>query len=301
VLFRQYLALIRLPNVFTAPPNVLAGYFAAVAPSEASGVHLAALMASSGLLYVAGIVLNDYFDMEVDRKERPSRPLASGKIQKSHAMTLALAAVVAANAISLVAAGPASLAISTALTAVIVAYNYCLKRNAVAGPLAMGGARFLNVILGASPALYAILSGTSPGFQTVILAAASLFMYVAAITLLSRKEVEGGARRHRNAAFSIVFVVVAMVGTLGFALGFQLTFLLHLSIFAAVMIFTFARYSATTAASAESIQKTIRNMVVSIVILDSVFVSGAAGLPYGLATLLFIVPAVVLAKKMYVT
>jgi 4-hydroxybenzoate polyprenyltransferase len=299
VLFRQYLALIRLPNVFTAPPNVLAGYFTAVAPSEASGVHLAALMASSGLLYVAGIVLNDYFDIEVDRKERPSRPLVSGKIQKSHAMILALAAVAAANAISLVVAGPASLAITGALTAVIVAYNYRLKRNAVAGPLAMGGARFLNVILGASPALYAVLSGTSPGFQTTILAAASLFVYVAAITLLSRREVEGSARRHHIAAFSIVFAVVAMVGTLGFALGFQLAFLLNLSIFATVMIFTFARYSA--AASAESIQKTIRNMVVSIVILDSVFVSGAAGLPYGLATLLFIVPAVVLAKKMYVT
>jgi hypothetical protein len=42
-------------------------------------------------------------------------------------------------------------------------------------------------------------------------------------------------------------------------------------------------------------------MVISIVILDSIFVSGTAGLPYGLATLLFIAPAIILAKKLYVT
>jgi hypothetical protein len=42
-------------------------------------------------------------------------------------------------------------------------------------------------------------------------------------------------------------------------------------------------------------------MVLSIVVLDSVFVSGTAGMFYGLATLLLIAPAVVLAKKLYVT
>jgi 4-hydroxybenzoate polyprenyltransferase len=50
-----------------------------------------------------------------------------------------------------------------------------------------------------------------------------------------------------------------------------------------------------------SVQKAVRNMVISIIILDSVFITGTAGLPYGLATLLLIVPAVVLAKKLYVT
>jgi hypothetical protein len=49
------------------------------------------------------------------------------------------------------------------------------------------------------------------------------------------------------------------------------------------------------------VQKAVRNMVISIIIIDSVFVTGTAGLPYGLATLLLIAPAVVLAKKLYVT
>ena len=35
---------------------------------------------ASTLLYWSGMVWNDYFDLEQDRKERPGRPLASGRI-----------------------------------------------------------------------------------------------------------------------------------------------------------------------------------------------------------------------------
>ena len=304
-MLRQYLALIRLPNVFTAPTNVLAGYFSSVALEDANGTHLGALMISSALLYVAGIILNDYFDIEVDKKERPSRPLASGMIKKEHAMVVALAALIAANTISIVAVSLASFAISVALSGVIVAYNYRLKRSAVTGSLSMGTARFLNVILGASPALGAIIFlnsiGTGPlNLWTVASAAALLFAYVIAIMMLSRREVIGSGRQDHVVAFSIVFAVIVSMGILGVILDFNLAFLINLSIFAAAMIFTFKHYLARTS-SAEFLQKTIRNMVVSIVILDSVFVSGTAGLVYGMVTLLFILPAVVLAKKLYVT
>ena len=64
-------------------------------------MHLFALMVSSGLLYVAGIVLNDYFDIEIDKRERPSRPLPSGNISKGHALAIALIALLIANTIVL--------------------------------------------------------------------------------------------------------------------------------------------------------------------------------------------------------
>jgi hypothetical protein len=292
---RQYLLLVRLPNAFTAPSNVLAGYFATTMPAEASGAHLASLMVSSGLLYIAGIAFNDYFDIEIDRTERPARPLPSGSVPKRHAMAVALMAMIAANAITLFAAGPASLAVSLALSAVIIAYNYRLKHT-TAGPFAMGGARFLNVILGASPAISAaLLAGTGAQFELAIFAAASLFLYVVAITLLSKKEV--GPEKPSLLPFSIVFVVIAAIAAIGLP-TLRLEFLINLSVFAAVMAVTFRRHIAT---GSPSLQKAVRNMIISIIILDSVFVSGTAGLPYGLATLVLIVPAVVLAKKLYVT
>jgi 4-hydroxybenzoate polyprenyltransferase len=290
---KEYLLLIRLPNVFTTPSNILAGYFAAVTVAEADIAHLIALMVSSGLLYVGGIVLNDYFDVEIDKRERPSRPLPSGNISKRHALAIAMVALLIANTIALVVVGPISLAVSLVLTFTIIAYDYRLKHG-IFGPFAMGGARFLNVILGASPVLLYI---NNHSYAIVGAAAASLFLYIVVITILSKKEA-GNERPNSTIASLIVFGVISAIAALGLVLQLQLAFLLNLSIFAAVTIVTFKQHLWK---ELPSVQKTVRNMVISIIIIDSVFVTGTAGLPYGLATLLLIAPAVVLAKKLYVT
>jgi 4-hydroxybenzoate polyprenyltransferase len=289
---KEYLLLIRLPNVFTTPSNILAGYFAGVTVAEADSVHLFALMVSSGLLYVAGIVLNDYFDIEIDKRERPSRPLPSGNISKGHALTIAIIALLIANTIALVL-GPISLAVSLALTVAIIAYDYRLKHG-LSGPFAMGATRFLNVIFGASPVLL-YLNNHSHGIVGV--AGVSLFLYIMAITILSKKEA-GNERPNSAMAFLTVSGAISAVAALGLFLQLHWTFLLNLSIFAIVMIVTFRQHLTK---EVPSVQKAVRNMVLSIIILDSVFVTGTVGLPYGLATLLLIAPAVVLAKKLYVT
>jgi 4-hydroxybenzoate polyprenyltransferase len=302
---RQYLLLVRLPNVFTTPSNILVGYLATTPPAEANGFHLAALMVSSGLLYIAGIVLNDYFDVEVDRRERPSRPLPSGSISKERAMSIALIALAAANAIAL-AVSPASLAVSAALTAAIIAYDYRLKRSP-AGAFAMGSTRFLNVILGASPALSAAVASGGravpvPGiWAAAIFAATSLFVYIIAIMILSKKEVSN-EKPNTSAAFSIIFAMIASIALAGiFLLQLQWVFLINLMIFAAVIIATYKRLITESSPDSNPAQQAIKNMVISIIILDSVFVSGMAGFPYGMATLVLIAPAILLAKKLYVT
>jgi 4-hydroxybenzoate polyprenyltransferase len=289
---KEYLLLIRLPNVFTVPSNILAGYFAAITAAEADGVHLVALVISSGLLYIAGIILNDYFDIEIDKRERPFRPLPSGNISKRHALSIAIIALLIANTISLLL-GPISFALSLALTLAIIAYDYRLKHGLL-GPFAMGAARLLNVIFGASLVL-PYLSNHS--YAIVGSAAVSLFLYIIAITILSKKEA-GNERPNSTLVFLMVFGVISAVAALGLLLQLQWAFVLNLSIFAAVMIVTFKQHLMK---EVPSVQKGVRNMVISIIILDSVFVTGTAGLPYGLATLLLIAPAVFLAKKLYVT
>jgi 4-hydroxybenzoate polyprenyltransferase len=270
----------------------LTGYFAAVTVAEANSVHLIALMVSSGLLYIGGIVLNDYFDVEIDKRERPFRPLPSGNISKRHALAIAMVAMLIANTIASVL-GPISVAVSLVLTFAIIVYDYRLKHG-FSGPFAMGSARFLNVIFGASPVLLYL---NNHSYAILGTAAASLFLYIVAITLLSKKEA-GNERPNSTTAFLMVFGIISGVTTLGLLLQLQWAFLLNLSIFATVMIVTFRQYLMK---ELPSVQKAVRNMVISVIILDSVFVSGTAGLPYGLATLLLIVPAVVLAKKLYVT
>src|SRR6188472_522772 len=65
-----YAQLVRLPNVFTAMADiVLAG-----AATGAILDHFASfvcILLSSSLLYMGGMVWNDWFDVKQDRRERP--------------------------------------------------------------------------------------------------------------------------------------------------------------------------------------------------------------------------------------
>ena len=86
-MIRSWLQLIRLPNAFTVPGDVVAGWYLAGAAGR-PGLFL--LLGSSLSMYWAGLILNDCFDLEKDREERPDRPLPSGRISLAVAWTAGL-------------------------------------------------------------------------------------------------------------------------------------------------------------------------------------------------------------------
>jgi 4-hydroxybenzoate polyprenyltransferase len=296
---RQYLLLIRLPNTFTVPSNILTGYFAIIAPAYAHSLQLFILILSSVLIYIAGTVFNDYFDVEIDLKERPYRPLPAGTITKQKAFVIAMLSLVSANILAF-AVNWSSFVISAILSATVISYDYRLKNTAI-GPITMGSARFLNVFLGASPALFVLLADNNNNFFVrMIFASLSIFLYVLAISLLSRKEINGmQTRRTIISSFFIVFVVIASITFAGFLGIFKMEFFSNLILFAGIMIITFKQTKSRN--SSLAIQKAIKNMVISIIVLDSVFISGSIGLYYGLATLLLIIPSIIFSRKLYVT
>ena len=71
--------LVRLPNVFTVIADVGAA-FLLVAGGPYPINRLVLILLSGVTLYWAGMILNDVFDIDRDRQERPSRPLAAGNI-----------------------------------------------------------------------------------------------------------------------------------------------------------------------------------------------------------------------------
>jgi 4-hydroxybenzoate polyprenyltransferase len=304
--FRQYIILVRLPNIFTAASNILSGYFTIVATVSSSFInlhllYLVGLMTSSSLLYLAGIVFNDYFDIEIDKKERLTRPLPSGKITKRKALTIAISSMIAANVIALVI-NWTSFIIAIILTTIIIAYDYGLKHNNITGPIVMGLARSINVILGASPALSTLLLSVTAS-KMLLFIAISLFLYVVAISILSKKEVSGKATNLIIiSSLSIVFVDIAAIAIAGLIGIFQPVVFAFLVLFSVVMIITFRPILRGLDNLAPiDIRNIIKNMIISIIILDSVFVSGLIGLPYGFATLLLLVPSVLLSRKLYLT
>ena len=114
---------------------------------------LAMLIAASSLLYIAGVVLNDVFDLEIDRRERPERPMPSGRVSLDAARRLGWRLLVLGVALGTGAVfftGQLRPGVVAALLAtVILLYDAWLKRTPL-GPLAMGACRMLNVLLGMS-------------------------------------------------------------------------------------------------------------------------------------------------------
>jgi 4-hydroxybenzoate polyprenyltransferase len=138
-----YLQLFRLPNVFTAMADIAMGFwFTHATVSGADWIVFALLLIASSCLYTAGMVLNDVYDLEIDRRERPQRPLPSGRIDARFAkvlgLSLLIAGIVFASAVSALQKSqsdiPAIIGVrahstALALAALILLYNRVLKHT----------------------------------------------------------------------------------------------------------------------------------------------------------------------------
>lgn len=201
---RAWLELVRLPNLATAWADVLMG-FLVTHESFAPWKVLALLIASSTALYSAGMVLNDVFDAQVDREDRPARPIPSGRIDWQSALAagitlLPLGAILAWVAAWLVGDWRPG-CIGTLLAVCVWLYDGVLKQTPVA-PLAMGSCRFLNVLLGMSAAT----AFQHPMYGMI---AAGIGVYVAGITWYARTEAQTSRRGQ------LVFGMLVMAAGLG--------------------------------------------------------------------------------------
>jgi len=181
-----YAQLFRLPALFTAFADVLLGYFIAFGPGTPyfSGTALAMLLASSGFLYTAGMVLNDVYDFEVDARDRPKRPIPSGRVPFEIARLIGFEFLIIGMAfgwgVSWLDGSYRPGLIASALALAVVLYDKVLKRTPAA-PLVMGSCRFLNVLLGMST-----LARPVEGWHYAI--AGGIGIYIAGVTWFARTE-----------------------------------------------------------------------------------------------------------------
>ncbi|MEU1338705.1 SCO3242 family prenyltransferase [Streptomyces sp. NPDC005827] len=147
---RDWAELLRFSALFTVPGDALAGA-AATGLRPNRGTAYAAC--ASLLLYQAGMALNDWADRDEDALDRPHRPVPSGRISPTAALAAA-GLLTAAGLTSAARAGRPALAVATALTATVWAYDLRLKHTPAA-PAAMAAARSLDLLLGATATLSA--------------------------------------------------------------------------------------------------------------------------------------------------
>jgi 4-hydroxybenzoate polyprenyltransferase len=292
--------LVRLPNVFTAWADIfLAGVVIGVWP-ELILPFLFLLLAST-FLYWAGMVWNDYFDVEQDRRERPFRPLPSGKISLSTAAALGIG-LMAAGLACATAPGPeglqlGSFILASFLAVTILLYDAWLKRT-WAGPIAMGSCRFLNVLLGLSLAPAGI-----EGWG--ILLALVVGTYIAGVTWFARKE--AGAS---NPTFLLAAAGVTLAGlllSLAIPGAADASGLLHSTsplfpylVVALGFYVGFPMARAIEKPGPGRVQAAVKRAVLSLILLDAVLATALAG-TLGILLALLLIPALYLGKWVYST
>jgi 4-hydroxybenzoate polyprenyltransferase len=148
---RAGLELVRIANVFTAVADVVAGYLLVMGAAARPG-EMALLAMASAALYGGGCALNDYRDRLRDARQRPRRPLPSGRLSLPAAVILASALLIAGPALAWLAA-PGAGAAALLLLGMILYYNLAGKGRGIVGPLAMGGCRGLNLAMGFGPGM----------------------------------------------------------------------------------------------------------------------------------------------------
>ncbi len=167
----------RVSNIPTVWTNVVAG---AVIASTALRVQDVVLIgAAMSAFYVGGMYLNDFFDREIDARERPGRPIDTGAISAGAVSVIGFG-LLAVGVLLLVPFGVAAIGAGILLATAIVLYDLWHKGNAF-GPVIMGLCRALVYIA----AGVAVSGGVS---SALIIGAFALACHVVGLTYAAKQE-----------------------------------------------------------------------------------------------------------------
>jgi len=297
-IFKGYLQLCRPANLPTAAADVLAGLAIAGVftskdfvwdPSLVFPLEALSLVVASIFLYAGGVVMNDVFDVAIDRLERPERPIPSGVVPLKKARIFGIVLLLIGFLISLSVNGYTG-TIAALLVLAILMYDCYAKHHAFLGPLNMGICRGLNLFLGIA---YVQLWEQWRYCLVPII-------FVFAITMISQGEVHGKNKRNIVLAACLYVFVIFYVSILNqntaMPLVYQLPFLV---VFAIMVLLPLVR--AHNSNTPKNIKKAVKAGVISIVVLDTTMAVAHTNLIYALGILLLLPLAMGLAKLFAVT
>lgn len=308
-----FFRLLRLPNVFTAWSDVLMGFLVAqgALPTTPAGIaSIVLLLAATTGLYLGGMVLNDWFDYEEDKKARAFRPLPSGMFTLRFAATLGFGFLLFGVLFAASAGAiqqpftfmPAALGAAIAIA--VIAYNSFLKRTPI-GPLGMGLCRFLNILLAVSVGSTANSSADLRFTTPQLLIALGIGVYIAGVTWFARREEAQSPRAGLIFGFAVMLGGIALVafapdyGPLpsGRLVGPQFKWLLLLV--GGVVATRCLRAIADP--SPGKVQISIKIAILTLIWLDAAIALRVAGIPEAVAIAILIIPALVIGRAVYST
>jgi 4-hydroxybenzoate polyprenyltransferase len=294
---KAYLQLCRPANLPTAAADVLAGtaisgLFAvdgAFQLADIAVLPFLLLVMASVFLYAGGVVLNDVFDIEIDRVERPERPIPSGVVPLGKARSLGFVLLAVGIGLAFFVGKTTSL-IAVFLAVSILSYDKFAKHHPILGPLNMGVCRGLNLLMGIS------LLGTFQYWPYVLLP----IVFIFAVTMISRGEVHGKNKGNILWAGLLYGLVIASMVYLHYTYAKNDFWYVVFLVLFGLMVFRplVIAYRDNTP---NHIKNAVKSGVLSIVLLDASLAVAHSNLLLGIIILLLLPLSIFLAKQFAVT
>ena len=182
---KALLLLGRVSNLPTVWSNCLAAWLLAggALVESADQQRFTWLIAGATLLFLAGMFLNDAFDVQFDREHRPERPIPSGAITAKTVWVLGIGQLLLGLGCLVWMNTLAALCV-LGLAASILLYDWLHKRTDWS-PMLMGLCRLFLYLLAAA-------TTTEPLGLTVVLCAFALWAYIVGLSNIARREATGG-------------------------------------------------------------------------------------------------------------
>jgi 4-hydroxybenzoate polyprenyltransferase len=262
------------------------------------------------------MVLNDVYDLEIDRRQRPERPLPSGRVDPALARMLGYELLLAGVAFGWLAgwlAGTAASGIvATALATMVVIYDAWLKRTPL-GPVGMGTCRLLNVLLGMSAAMGMSATvdplsavPTVPLAATHWLIAVGIGTYVIGVTWFARSESTTSPRG--PLALAIVVMIAGLALLAWFPAWAEVAavdfpqprfadgphWMLLLVTLGFMILWRPAR--AVIEPVPSRVQTAVKQCILSLIVLDAAVTYAFHGMSWSVAILLLLFPALTLGR-----
>jgi len=279
----------RPANIITAVADILAGV--SVAGFLWQGGDWWWLVLATVGLYGGGVVFNDVFDADLDRQERPERPIPSGQVTIQQAAALGLSLLLAGILCAfLVSVTSGVLATAVALLAVL--YDKYGKHHTWLGPLNMGACRGGNLLLGISFSMLAL--------QQYWWLALIPVVFISDITLTSQGEVTGRNRRAIQLALGLDWIVLGAFVALHFFTQFNLQYALLFLVLWTWMN-TGSKLKAIRQNEPALIMRAVKMGVLSLIPLNAALSAGFSGILAGLIVLCLLPVSLGLARLFAVT
>jgi 4-hydroxybenzoate polyprenyltransferase len=204
--------------------------------------------------------------------------------------------------------------VSVILVMMILSYNYKLK-NGVSRPFLMGSIRALNVFYGSTSnndfLQNSYFNGSSSMDYTILvnllIATVAVFVHIFTLTLISARETVVEMKKFKKlinlknvyVTYLSIFIFILSLGVI--FLSNKILFLSFFIVFLSAVTFIFFKKIKKENLKSQDIQFIVKDMIILLILLDASFVTGSSGFYLGVITVSFLIPCIIIGKKVQMT